>query len=70
MKNILFFNNGRSSLKAGLLLLDLEKKNEVLVPQYICDSVIQPFKELNLKVVFFKQNRSLFPIWNDVKKKN
>lgn len=69
MKNILFFNNGRSSLKAGLLLLDLEKKNEVLVPQYICDSVIQPFKELNLKVVFFKQNRSLFPIWNDVKKK-
>ena len=40
-----------------------------MVPQYICDSVIQPFKELNLKVVFFKQNRSLFPIWNDVKKK-
>jgi hypothetical protein len=69
MKNILFFNNGRASLKAGLLLLNLQKKDEVLIPEYVCDSIIQPFDELNLKLVFFKVNEKLFPIWSDVKKK-
>ena len=52
METKLFFNNGRSALKAGLKILNLKKKDEVLVPEFICDSVIQPFKDLNITPIF------------------
>ena len=34
METKLFFNNGRSALKAGLKILNLKEKDEVLVPDF------------------------------------
>ena len=69
METKLFFNNGRSALKAGLKILNLKKKDEVLVPEFICDSVIQPFKDLNITPIFFNVKNNLNPNWKDVSKK-
>lgn len=68
METKFFFNNGRSALKAGLKILNLKHKNEVLVPEFICDSVIQSFKDLDIKPVFFKVKNNLNPDWKDVYK--
>lgn len=69
METELFFNNGRSALKAGLILLDIKEKDEVMIPEFICDSVLQPFNELKIKPIFFKVHDNLNPNWKDVNKK-
>ena len=69
MDKNLFFFNGRSALRAGLLLLKLNKNDEVLVPQFICDTALDPYRDLKIKIVFYKIDFNLKPIWEDVKKK-
>lgn len=69
MDKNLFFLNGRSALMAGLMLLKLQKNDEVLIPQFICDSVLYPFKDLKIKTNFYKIKENLKPDWVDINKK-
>ena len=59
MNKNLFFLNGRSALMAGLMLLKLQKNDEVLIPQFICDSVLYPFKDLKIKTTFYKIKKKI-----------
>ena len=56
-------------MKAGLILLDIKEKDEVMIPEFICDSVLQPFNELKIRPIFFKVHDNLNPNWKDVNKK-
>lgn len=52
----LFFSHARIALKFGLELVDLKKGSCILVPDFICEAVLQPLYDLNLIVVFYKTN--------------
>ena len=69
MDKNLFFLNGRSALMAGLMLLKLQKDDEVLIPQFICDTVLYPFKDLKIKTNFYRIKKNLKPDWTDINKK-
>jgi dTDP-4-amino-4,6-dideoxygalactose transaminase len=50
----LFFSSGTAAFKAGLILLNIKSNDEILIPQFVCDVLIQPLKELNIKQIYFK----------------
>ena len=52
----LFFSHARIALKFGLELVDLKKGSCILVPDFICEAVLQPLYDLNLILVFYKTN--------------
>ena len=52
--NKIYFSHGRVAFKYGLLDLDLDKNSEVLIPSYICDSVIQPLRQLKIRYKFYE----------------
>ena len=45
------------------------KNDEILMPEYICDVLIHPLKQLGIKPVFFSINDKFEPNWNDINKK-
>lgn len=53
-ENVHYFDFGRGAIKNILLNIESENENNnYLLPSYICESVIQPFKELNLSYEFY-----------------
>jgi perosamine synthetase len=60
------FSHGRTALKYGLISLKLDESDIVLLPEYICDVVINPFNELKINYEYYDVNDSLEPIWSDV----
>ncbi len=56
-----FFRDGRQAIKSVLLNIK-EKKKICYLPAYLCYSILQPFKELNLNVKFYNHQHPLKPI--------
>lgn len=54
--NIKFVSYGRTALKAILISQDIKK---ILIPSYLCSSILQPLKELNIHYSFYKQDINL-----------
>ena len=65
-----FFVSGRIALFYGLKSLKFKTDDIVLLPSIICKEALFPFKKLKIKFIFYKVNNNLFPIWEDIKKKN
>jgi len=65
----LFFSSGTAAFKAGLILLNIKSNDEILIPQFVCDVLIQPLKELNIKQIYFKIKKDLTPDWRDIDNK-
>lgn len=58
--NYSFFRDGRQAIKVVLLK---ENPNKICyLPSYLCHSILQPFKELNLKVKFYNHEKPLTPL--------
>lgn len=55
--NFLFLNTGRAAIK--YLFSEIIKNSKVLLPSYLCPSIIQPFKELGIKYEFYKSRKDL-----------
>lgn len=51
--NMLFYNRGRDALVDGLELLDIKPDSKILIPAYMCDSVIAPLRERGYTLFFF-----------------
>ena len=52
LKNNKIYPNGRSALY--FILKEIKNKiNKIYVPFYLCESILQPIKELNLKYEFY-----------------
>ena len=61
------FDSGRSALR---FLGSKIKHKVVLLPNYICDSVILPFKQLNYEIRFYDIDINLKPVVNKIHSKD
>ena len=55
----LFFASGRAALLAGLAALGIAPDDEVLLPAYLCESVVTPVETVGARPVFFPVARTL-----------
>lgn len=69
-QNCLFVRDGRQAIKSVLMANYSNVKNVICyLPAYLCESILQPFKELNLQVKFYPLEHPLKPkINSDIKK--
>ena len=52
--------------ETGLFLLKPGPSFTVALPDFICDVVLHPLKELNLRIVFYPLNDDLTPVWSEL----
>jgi len=64
--DLIKLNSGRSSFK---YILKAKNPTKVYIPNYICDSVVEPLEELNIKYEFYNVNEN-FEIVQDIKLKD
>jgi len=69
IQSMIKFSHARTALKYGLMQLGIKKDDEVLIPEYNCDAVIIPFKELKIKYIFYNVNDDLSPQWTNIEEK-
>ena len=48
-----YFSHARTAFKYGLKSLRILRNDEILIPEYICDVITHPLKQLGIKPVFF-----------------
>ena len=63
-----YLNDGRSSLECGISLYNLQGTS-ILVPEYICEEVIETLKNLKMNVIYYSINNMLEPEYNKILKK-
>tara|TARA_Y100000590_G_scaffold346139_1_gene396262 strand:- start:24479 stop:25399 length:921 start_codon:yes stop_codon:yes gene_type:complete len=54
-------------MKFGLTGLGLKSGDSILIPDFICDVVLHPLKQLNIDPIFYELNDNLIPCWSDMK---
>ena len=64
--NFLFFGYGRTALEFGYYYLGLEKGDEILYPDYICDVTVLPANKLGINIKYYKVTDNLEPDFEDV----
>ncbi len=57
-KNFIFFKTGREATLFGLKELKIDKKKTILIPGYICNSLIAPIIKEGFKVEFYDINKN------------
>lgn len=57
-KRILWFDSGRSAIRCLLDLLG-NKIKRVMIPQYVCESVLKPFTEKGYQIAYYPVDRDL-----------
>lgn len=65
----LFFSHGRIAFKYGLMQLGLTKNDKIMLPEYICDILLDPLKDLGIKPIFYEINKDFTTNWKSLKKK-
>jgi hypothetical protein len=62
-----FVRDGRQAIKS--VLLNIKNINNITcyLPSYLCDSILKPFNELNLKVKFYDHDEVLNPVIDNIK---
>jgi dTDP-4-amino-4,6-dideoxygalactose transaminase len=55
----LFFGSGRAALLAGLQALGVGPGDEVLLPAYLCESVVTPVESVGARVAFYPVAKTL-----------
>ena len=63
-----YFGNARTALKKSLLDHGFKPDDIILVPDFICDAILIPMSQLDLKLLFYSIDISLSPNWNDLSK--
>ena len=58
-KEFIFFNTGREALLYGLKKLKLDQKKTILIPGYICYSLVEPIIQKGYKVEYYDVNKNL-----------
>ena len=57
------YSHARTALKYGLMSLNINLNDRILIPDYICDVVLHPIKKLGLKYTFYKTLNDFSPDW-------
>jgi hypothetical protein len=50
---MIFFAQGRTAFYHGLLKLQIKKENKILIPNYVCKSLLTPIIKLNINYSFY-----------------
>ena len=66
--NALYFSHARTAMKYGLKSLDFHNKDQILIPDFICEVVLHPLNELNIGYDFYPINDDLTPKWDELEK--
>uniref|UniRef100_UPI004048A32E DegT/DnrJ/EryC1/StrS family aminotransferase n=1 Tax=Polynucleobacter sp. TaxID=2029855 RepID=UPI004048A32E len=61
---MIYFSHARTAFKYGLIKLGIKAGDKVLIPNYICDALLQPIRQLALVPIYFPVNDLLEPQWN------
>jgi hypothetical protein len=64
-----FFAQGRTAFYHGLLKLKIKKENKILIPDYICKSLLTPIIKLNINYNFYSINDDFTFNFSEIKKK-
>jgi perosamine synthetase len=62
----MLFSHSRVALKYGLKSFNLSCNDSILVPDFVCDVVLQPLRDLNISYIFYSLNDNLTPDWKSV----
>ena len=65
--NYLYFNRARVALKYGIIHLGLKEGDEILVPDFICDSIFQSIIQTSLSFKTYSLEDNLEPNWLELK---
>jgi len=60
------FAYARTALKFGLKALGFRQNESILIPDFICESAIEPLNELYIKPVYYPVNTLLEPCWEEL----
>lgn len=58
-----YFAYARTALKYGLMSLGFKRGDRILVPDYICEVLLHPIRELSLEVIYYPISDSFEPQW-------
>ena len=64
----ILFSHGRTAFKYGLIFLGLKKSDKIMLPEYICDVLLEPLKKLGIKPIFYKINNDFTVNYTSLKK--
>ena len=64
-----FFSHGRTAFKYGLKNLNIKKNDSIMLPEYICDVLLDPLKDLGIKPIFYEINDDFTTNWQSLKKR-
>lgn len=65
----LYYSHGRTAFKYGLKYLDLKKNDKILIPEYVCDILLDPLYDLKIKPVFYKITKDFTCNFKNIEKK-
>jgi hypothetical protein len=63
------FAYARTALKYGLRAKGFVSEDRVLIPDFICDSIIEPFEELGIRPLYYPVDLALRPIWDQLEQR-
>lgn len=66
--NTYFFSHGRTAFKYGLVSVKFASDNVILLPDYICDSILIPLRQIGIRIKYYSVNDDFSPNWYDLKK--
>lgn len=65
----MYFSYTRTALKVILVyLLNNTKKKKLLVPDFICDTIIYHIKKLKIEIIYYQVNKNLTINWKEIQK--
>lgn len=63
LSNTVFFAHARTAFWYGLQQLTMERGQTMLVPDYVCDAVLHPLKDLGINTIFYPIDDNFIPDW-------
>lgn len=62
------FAYARTALKYGLKAFGFECTDQVIVPEFVCESLLEPFDQLGISVAYYPVEETLEPAWTELEK--
>jgi|TARA_B110000027_G_C16102057_1_gene293576 perosamine synthetase len=66
--NIVYLTSGRYACVLGLKNLGLKKGDKILIPEYICSTLVEKINENNFSVKFYSLKSNFDPDWKSISK--
>jgi dTDP-4-amino-4,6-dideoxygalactose transaminase len=58
-KKYIYLGSGRDSIELIIRALNIKKGDNILLPSYLCESIMDQFKKNKINIIFYKVNKNL-----------